>query len=110
MATKLTKSVFRETTEKVGDKEIIITLTDSQEIELKLKGKRGQGKRVGILELYKQLYEFEEEENKVKKGDDKMISLHDLRSQNAISTLDLETMVKFDSIITNLLETYEFKR
>jgi len=39
MATKLEKSITRESTETIDDKEILVTLTEGQEIELKLKGK-----------------------------------------------------------------------
>jgi hypothetical protein len=39
-----------------------------------------------------------------KKGDNKMISLYDLRSSNAISELDYATMAKFDGIIVDMIK------
>ena len=56
MATVLKKDLVRETTELVDGKEIIVTLTVDQEIELKVKGTRGSGETIGIKELYEQLY------------------------------------------------------
>ena len=38
MATKLDKDITRESSVKIDDREINITLTDKQEIRLKLKG------------------------------------------------------------------------
>lgn len=116
MATKLIKSITRESSETVGDKEILVTLTENQEIELKLKGNRGKGKVINILELYNQLsgvkIDKAPETGSVsvktggdkKRGDGKMISLYDLRSHNAISTLDLATVAKFDQIIKSIID------
>jgi hypothetical protein len=119
MATKLTKILVRESTETVDGKEIIITLTTDQEVELKLKGKRGKGETIYIKDLYNQLYGIEGEGNTKKdgplsisnakpnrkRGDSKMISLYDLRSQNAISAMDLATKAKFDQIIKNVIDS-----
>jgi hypothetical protein len=117
MATILKKNLVRETTEVVHDKEIIVTLTVDQEVELKLKGTRGSGETIGIKELYEQLYGSIEAQKrdgpiststvKSKKGDNKMISLYDLRTHNAISTLDVETLSKFDGIIKNLIDSHK---
>ena len=52
MATKLLKNILRESTETIGDKEIHIILTEGQEIELKLKGKRSSGRTIYIKDLY----------------------------------------------------------
>ena len=117
MATKLLKNLTRESTETVDDKEIVITLTSEQQIELKLKGKRGDGETIYIKDLYNQLYgiegdKVEEKKGSVsitrgpkKRGDNRMISLYDLRSHNAISTLDLTTLSKFDQIIKSVIDS-----
>ena len=118
MATKLTKNLVRESSEVVDGKEIIITMTEDQEIELKLKGKRGKGETIYIKDLYAQLFGVEVEGDKPKgsiaiseasrpkkRGEDKMISLYDLRSHSAISTLDLETIAKFDQIIKSVIDS-----
>lgn len=123
MATKLTKDLTRESTEVIDGKEIIVTLTEDQEIELKIKGQRGKGKTIYIKELYADLNGIDLNETKdknkegsltikaadrtKKRGDDMMISLYDLRSQNAISTLDLDTLAKFDQIIKNVIDSYK---
>ena len=67
MATKLEKSIVRESIEKVDDREIMVTLTDTQNICLKLKGMKSGSVAISIADLYKQLTgkeveELEEEE------------------------------------------------
>lgn len=127
MATQLLKKVVRESTEIIDEKEIVITLLPNQKIELKLKGARGKGKMISIGDLYNQLYNLEgvaiEASEKVRDsgpvsvssvksnnvGDRKMISLYDLRSQNAISMLDLDVKCKFDTIIKNVIDSYKVK-
>tara|TARA_R110000796_G_scaffold11198_4_gene37355 strand:+ start:4389 stop:4745 length:357 start_codon:yes stop_codon:yes gene_type:complete len=116
MATELTKDLIRVSTDKVDDKEIIIKLTSGQKIELKLKGSRGVGGSIGILELYENLHgvsttpkdkkdgSISVKPTKSSKEDKKLISLYDLRSHNAISTLDLVTIAKFDQIIKSLID------
>ena len=117
MATKLNKNITRESTEVIDGKEILITLTEGQEIELKLKGKRGKGDIISIKDLYKHLtgvsVSDESKEGSIvvnttpkKRGDNKMISLYDLRSHNAISTLDLPTLAKLDQVIKSVLDSY----
>lgn len=118
MATALLKDLTRESTEQVDGKEIVVTLMADQTIELKLKGKRGSGKTISIKDLYAQLYGDVVKDSKEdgpisivksapKRGDNKMISLYDLRSQNAISMLDMETLAKFDHIIKNVIDSYK---
>lgn len=122
MATKLNKNLVRESTETIDGKEIMVTLTEDQQIELKVKGQRGEGKTIYIKDLYADLYDINLDEvkkskdgplsittgsNKRKRGDDMLISLYDLRSQNAISMLDLETLAKFDQIIKSVIDSYK---
>lgn len=118
MATTLNKDVIRESTIKIGDREINITLTSKQEIKMKLKGMKSGEVSISIKELYNQLTggtesEDEPEEKKGAKSIIKsekiskknpMLSLYDLRSQNAISVMDIPTKSKFDGIIKNLIE------
>jgi hypothetical protein len=118
MATKLLKNLVRESTETIDSKEILVTLTEDQEIELKIKGTRGRGETIYIKELYGQLYGVDTKDSKPKegsisvtptkpkRGDNKMISLYDLRSHNAISVLDLATIAKFDQIIKSVIDSY----
>lgn len=118
MATILNKDIIRESTDKIGDKEIIITLTANQEIELKLKGKRGSGDTIYIKDLYSQLSNKAGDINDNngsliiskdlprKRGDNKMISLYDLRSHNAISTMEIELKAKFDALIKSVIDSY----
>jgi hypothetical protein len=117
MATKLLKKLVRESTETIDGKEILITLNEDQKIELKIKGKRGRGETIYIKDLYCQLYGIEVGDSKStegsisitstkpKRGDNKMISLFDLRSHNAISTMDLSTIAKFDQIIKSVIDS-----
>ena len=99
MATKLEKDIIRESTIKVEDKEIMVTLTSKQKISMKLKGKRTGGVSIGIDELYGQLTgknigtdeHTEKKAISIRQSDEKptkknpMILLSDLRSMNAIS-------------------------
>lgn len=116
MATKLEKDIIRESTVKVDDREILITLTANQEISMKLKGMRSGDVSITIQELYNQLTGNESDEPKEKKAvsikstDEKptkknpMILLNDLRSHNAISGADYQIIVHFEQIIKNLIE------
>lgn len=122
MATVLEKDLVRESTEKFDDREIVVTLGVNQKIELKLKGLKKGGVSVGILELWNKLNgnsdapkaEEPKKLNSIKRDDsvkntDVMINLNDLRSQNAISTLDIATLCKFDGIIKGLIEDQKKK-
>ena len=117
MATKLEKDLVRESTVKFDDREIMVTITKDQEVSFKLKGMKTGSVSIGIGELYRQLTGNEETEEKPKvslsisrdqpKSTKKnpMLSLYDLRSQNAISTMDHTTVAKFDGIINNLIDS-----
>mgnify|MGYP007071655715 CR=1 FL=1 len=119
MATKLDKDLNRETSVKFDDREVIITLTKEQTINFKLKGMKSGHLSISIEDLYRHLKGYgpkdkqqdtgslvitnEVEQPRHKNGKN-MISLHDLRSQNSISTLPYEDKVKFESIIINLMD------
>lgn len=115
MATILNKDLVRESTVHIGENAIVATLKADQSIDLKLKGVRGGDVlNISLLDLW--LYLGGEETKpekggvvaitkpKPKKGDNKMISLYDLRSSNAISTLDYADMAKFDGILSDMIK------
>ena len=115
MATILDKDLIRESTVKVGEREILITLTADQKISFRLKGMKSGIVSTSIEDLYKQLNgidPIEEKEEMVsviespfsKQDGKNMISLNDLRSLSNISGLDYPTKVKFDSLLQNLIE------
>ena len=106
MATLLSKDVTRESSEEVESRNILVTLTEKQEINLRLKGLRGDGESIGILDLYQMFSGGSESTSKATSGGNVMISLNDLRTSNLISTLDYETKVKFESIILSLIDRY----
>jgi len=117
MATKLEKDISRESTVKVDDREIMLTLTKDQKISMKLKGKRTGAVSMGIDELYGQLtgkpitnpstdnkpITITQSNTKPTKNNP-MILLNDLRSQNAITSMDYEFKAKFDTIIKSLID------
>lgn len=125
MVTTLNKDVTRESTVEHDGRLINVTLGADQKIKFKLKGMKSGGVEIDILELYHQLCgcEGETSEPEVKKSvtytrkesgryvqpDPKVAKtvLQDFRSQNAISGLDTETLVKFDMIVVNLLNSYK---
>ena len=119
MATKLDKDLNRETSVKFDDREVIITLGQDQTIGFKLKGMKSGHLSISIEELYRQLKGYDqppkqqvtgsititnEPEHTKHKNGKNMISLNDLRSQNLISSLPYEDKVKFEAIITNLID------
>ena len=121
MATKLDKDITRETNVKINDKEVIITLTANQEVSMKLKGTRGKSVSTPIEGLYNQLTGnivikdndtpksiSVVKQKKVSKTNP-MISLYDLRSHNAISTLDLQYKAKFDQIIKSIIDEIKYE-
>lgn len=103
MATLLSKDLTRESTEEVEGRNLIVTLTENQEIEIRLKGTRSAPKSIKILELYEMLSGVGGKSPKTA-NDGQMISLHNLRSANAISRLDYADKVKFEGIIVKMLE------
>lgn len=126
MATKLDKDLIRESTTKSDDREIVVTLSANQDIRLKLKGMKSGEVKITIEELYAQLTGKtilddvddvvisnkkslsiisgdDDEDDKPTKGAI-LIDLNDLRSMNAISTLDITTLGKFDGIIAELIK------
>lgn len=126
MATKLEKNLVRETTVKAEDREIMLTITADQKVSMKLKGMKSGEVSIDIEELWHQLNGTEPEEggssskksgavsirNDVPKAGSKgnpMISLHDIRTYNAISGLDYPTLIKFEGILKNLIDNYPEK-
>jgi len=127
MPTALTKDLLRESTEKYDDRNIYVTLTADQKIKMKLKGMKSGEVSTSIRSLYLELCGCEDEEGTAPVKEVKSVSytrkesgkyvqpdpriakviLQDLRSQNAISGLDIETLAKFDQIIVNLLQSYK---
>ena len=124
MATVLSKNVTRESTETHDERNINVTLGEDQTVKLKLKGMRTGEVSIPIKQLYCQLADCEEvTEDKPKKAvsysrkekgryvqpDPKTAKtiLNDLRSQNAISTMDAADIAKFDQLIVNLLNNYK---
>lgn len=112
MGVKLVKSVVRESSTKIDGKEIMVTLSDKQEISLKLKGKRSGQVTISLNDLYNHLNENPKGKVKETKPTLKnpLILLSDLRSHNAISMLDLPTVAKFDQIINSLIKEMKSER
>lgn len=116
MPTILDKDLVRESTIKVGEREILVTLGSQQNIKMKLKGMKSGEVSIGIEELYNQLtgnspQEIKKETNTIKSikreekvQDDVMISLYELRSLNAISGFDVKLMNKLDGFISELIQ------
>lgn len=123
MATILDKDLVRETTIKVDNREILLTISSDQSIRMKLKGMKSGEVSIDILKLYNMLIGKSEDELEespkerssiviINDDDDEdkhkrsgvMIDLNDLRSHNAISTLDVPTLAKFDGIISEMLK------
>jgi hypothetical protein len=112
MATILDKDLTRESTVKITDREIQITITADQKVTMKLKGMKTGAVEISIEDLYK--YLKGEDEPKLKsivtdrvqkrQNNEPMISLYDLRSQLNIAAFDYPTTVKFDNIVKDLID------
>jgi len=116
MATKLDKDLTRETTVKVNEREVILTLTADQNINMKLKGMKSGHVSVPIKEVYDQLTGGDSQPaeggvGKLKVGNESdMISLQDLRHRFNVSDLPYESIVQVDMIIVELLKERNVKR
>lgn len=114
MPTILDKDLVRESTVRVDNREILITLSSEQKIRMKLKGMKSGEVSIGIEELYNQLTGNASEKKETntiksikreeKQSEDILISLYDLRSLNAISGFDVPMMNKFDAMISELIQ------
>ena len=116
MATKLNKDIVRETEVEAEGRKIILTVTADQEISMKSKGMKTGHVIQPIKDLYTELTGGDVETPKPEKGvsvpvsnekptkKNPMILLSDLRSQNLISSLDYKDKVKFEGIITTLMQ------
>ena len=133
MATILDKDITRETTIKVEDREIQITLTEQQTISMKLKGMKSGTVEIAIGDLYKQLkgdvseapkenksvhVTHDEEDDKpmakndlsYSKGDSKyLISLHDIRHSMLVTSMEYEVKLKFESFLVGLINERKAK-
>jgi len=118
MATKLVKDLIRESSVKIGDREINITISGEQKVILKLKGMKTGEVSISIEDLWHQLKGTTAEDKKpsdvsrngLNMGkNNPMISLYDIRTYNAISGLDYETVCKFEGILKNLIDNYPEK-
>ncbi len=124
MATILDKNITRESTVKVNEREIQVTLTADQQISMKLKGMKSGIVSISIAELYEYVTGQPAQSHKPipevghivlesvqvtkPKRDSEtggvMISLYDLRSLSNISQLDYATKCKFDGLIGELID------
>lgn len=124
LMTTLDKDLSRETTVRVGEREIQITLTEGQGISMKLKGMKTGAVEISIEDLYKQLTggegtndgaeEAEEDEDNQTTGkgldlssykvESKfLVSLHDIRSYMMVKPIEMDVKVKLESILVELI-------
>jgi hypothetical protein len=107
MATQLDKDLTRVSSVKVDDREVLITLTENQEVSLKLKGLKKGEVSISIQDLYNQLSGSKDSavKDSPKKTSKNMIDLYDLRSQIMISSdIDYKTKTVLERIIVELLK------
>jgi hypothetical protein len=114
MATILDKDLTRESKVRFDNREIVITLTDTQTINLKLKGMKSGEVSIDIETLYKQLVNTGEgvedkgplvvKRTKEKNDDDIMVSLSDIRGAFNIKKVDVATTVLFDTFFSDYIK------
>ena len=100
MATLLNKEITRETTIKVEDREIQITLTEDQKISMKLKGMKSGTVTIDIGDLYKQLIQKEEVKNEKELSDGMLVSLHDIRHRSNVKGFDYSATSSFKLLLS----------
>jgi hypothetical protein len=139
MATILDKDLVRESKVKIGEREVVVTLTEKQSISLKLKGMKSGDVSIGIEELYNQLSGVKSEEKPSKsisisneknkddedsdsrytggidlsgyKGQDRyLISLHDIRHAMHVKNFDMPTRIAFESFLVELINERKPKK
>jgi hypothetical protein len=122
MATKLEKDITRESTVKVEDRELLVTLTADQKVSMKPKGLGvANTLDIGIEELYKSLTPVDNEEEAPKArginksySDDLMISIGELRAQMMVADISYEDKVMFSNfvrdVITSVKRRQEMKK
>lgn len=115
MATILDKDLVRESTIKVGEREIQVTIGADQTISMRLKGMKSGAVSISIEDLYKQLAgdnEVADDKPKSitvptggikKSSNEPMISLHDIRHRLNVSNFEYPITVKLDGILNELL-------
>lgn len=118
MATLLNKDLIRESTDKFEDREIMVTLTKDQTIQMKLKGMKSGHVSINILELYKQLkgvdvvkedepISIKTESKAPSAGSEKAILkslFNDIRSHNAISDTNPELICQLEAVLLSVKE------
>jgi len=110
MATLLDKDLVRETTIKVDNREIVVTIGADQSITMKLKGMKTGAVTISVEDLYKQLAGDGPSIGTSipvptkKKEDNVMMSLHDIRHRSNIKSWDYSTTVKFDNLLSELIQ------
>lgn len=115
MATKLDKNLTRESTIQIGGRNIMVTITENQEIELKLKGRKSGEMLISLEELYKQLsgdkiplqntgYLVIKNDKETTKDKLDFVNIHDLRSKILISSvIDNNTKAYIDGMICQII-------
>ena len=114
MATILDKDLTRESSVKVDNREILVSLNADQTISMKLKGMKSGTVSISIGDLYDQLKGNSVPEVKESKAslkhtnpDGPMLSLHDIRHRCNIKGFDYNTVVIFENMLTELLSEVE---
>jgi hypothetical protein len=114
MATILDKDLVRESTSKIDDREIVVTLTEDQKISMKLKGLKSGDVSIEIDKLFNQLKGVDEPSNKdvglkptkkIKQLEgDPMISLYNLRTNNLVTKMDFGIKMELEKLICELIK------
>ena len=129
MATKLDKTVTRESTNEVDGRNILVSITEDQKISMKLKGMKSGIVEIPIENLYNQLIGNQseiknEEDSETKKTEpvvfnnsekkqngEPLLNLHDFRSAYLTSgDIPLEYKIKLEAITVRLIEQFKNRK
>ena len=115
MATKLEKDITRESSVKIDDRELLVTLTADQKIAMKPKGLGNANiVSIDIEDVFKLMKPSEDAEvptkDKGKKpySNDLMISIGELRDQMMVADISYENKVLFSNFVRDII--YKHKK
>lgn len=112
MATPLDKTIVRQSTEVVDDRNILIALTDDQRVSFRLKGMKSLAGSIPIIELYEQLtgkgtvkpkaVSFVRQEKQ--RGDELLVPMSRLRSFNFVTPGKPEIKQRLEELLIDFEE------
>ena len=100
--TKLSKNITRESTHIADEREIIVTLLESQEIELRLKGLKTGAVKISVAALWEMLNNTSPSASQTGKGEATISTAQDWHNDDLISISDLQSSLAVEDFEYNV--------